>query len=349
MKFNVSLVKMKKYYYQNCYFSRKFYITIIKNKFKLFYIYFIIKNKKFNFKQKKLNFNFNKNNISFQRSKFGKIINYFNYTNIKNNNINNFLQKRIEIFGSFIDIFKKKRSKQLKISKKTRRFLLLIPFFEFKVRLLLLSSFQYNIQKNQDFLEFLNLKFFYENSQILSEYYTNKLNQKNLFFESYKKKNFIHYLHNQITIFHSNKNKILNFTKKTIPILPNFNKKTKFFFKNHIDCIFVNLNHFLYQSLSSIKINMQNKKKKFNFFISCLRNDAKYFFYSWFIKFLTLAKLKSKKTILKFKKIKIFNFYSKFDFSDEFGVNLLEKKEYQILPDERNCIKFFMWGDPYLY
>nr|UXY88420.1 hypothetical protein Cry52Nrm3_p059 [Cryptomonas curvata] len=274
MKFNACLLNLKKFYYQNCYFFRKFYITIKKGKFKLFCIYTIIKNKNFNIKQKKFNFNFNKNNISFQKSNFGKIINYFNYTNIKNKNIKNFLQKRTKIIGNF----KNDRLKKLKISKKTRRFLLLIPFFEFKVRLLLVSSFQYNIQKNQDFLDFLNLKFFYENSQLLSGYYTNKLNQKNLFFESYKKKNFIHYLHNQITINHLNKNCILNFAKKYVPILPNFHKKTKFFLKNYIDCIFVNLNHFLYQSLSTIKINIQNKKTKLNFFLSCLKIILDIFF-----------------------------------------------------------------------
>nr|UXY88419.1 hypothetical protein Cry52Nrm3_p058 [Cryptomonas curvata] len=51
----------------------------------------------------------------------------------------------------------------------------------------------------------------------------------------------------------------------------------------------------------------------------------------------------------KFKKLKIKNFYSKFDFSDEFGINLLEEKEYRIIPDEKNFFRFFLWGDPFLY
>ena len=347
MKSNLSLLKLNIISKKNSKFIQLLKINSLK--YKLIFL-IIFKNSIDNcFFQKIFNLNFNRNVNYFQ-----KLFNlkYFNVNYIKKYKKffpEQSLFTKNETFSKTKKIIDKKKFRCLNISKKIRRFLFLIPFFQIKVRLILFTDFKYNIQKKPDFLIFLNLKFLYDNSSFVSDFINKKINQHNILFRT-SSVNFIYLLLNKIADNNLNNNLKLNSVHKNLIKNDFLLKKTLSTPKNYIDCIFINLNHFLFQLYTKIKLITKHINCKYNFFWFCHNNCIlKYkecFFIFWNFNLSKKTEFKLKKIFKIHKKINFIRYFCKLKFLDEFGINYLNKKKLKKPINIGFFSNFIIWGDP---
>ena len=319
-------------------------------------IIFFKKNKQICYYERKFNFNFKENIKSFNRFISSNSVNHFKIRKIKQFIKKNLEQKSntaIQNINDFQIKIINKKSKLLKISKKLRRFLYLIPFFEIRSRFLLYSNFRYNIQKKPDFLIFLNLKFLNENNIIILEYFNNKTNKDKNNLDNNNKIFLLLILLDKISPNNMNRNNIEIFTKKKYINIRSFLKKIQSNSNACIDCIFINLNHFMFHILTKTKIIINTIEHNNNFLCRCLKNFIKKYteplFFSWNFKLINNTGIKLKHIPKLFNKNITFNYVFESEHSDEFGTKTFSKKKIKEVLVFNKPAFFFLWGDPNIY
>jgi hypothetical protein len=308
---------------------------------------FNFKNKKISTKEKKFNFNLKQNIKSFYIINSKNNIRYLEFNlaaHFKKRKSIKIYYMAVQEFNNFSNVIINKKYKKLKISIKLRRFLSLIPLIEFKVRFSSFFNFKYNMQKKSDFIIYLNLKFLNEINPIILEFIKDNkesiiCNKENFFFLILLDKFLIR---NKFEIS-KNKNSINNY----------FLKYTQSHLKFYVDCIFINLNHFILDFLAKMKIIIKNIKYNYNFFYSCLKNNikmhSKFLFFSWSSKLVRETFITFQFSSKLFIKKKNFDFFLKCEYSDEFGTNFFFKKKKKKSTKFNQKLFFYLWGDPQIY
>nr|UXY87917.1 hypothetical protein CcurKRNrm3_p058 [Cryptomonas curvata] len=302
----------------------------------------------------KFNSNFNRNIKSFHILNIQNNFRYFNFflkRQFKENNLLRIHYKLIQDVTQFQNKVIDKKFNKLEPSKNLKRFLFLIPFFELKIRFLLIFNFKHNIQKNPDFIIFLNLKFLNENNIVFLEYFINK--NKKIIRDNSKKFFFFLVLLNKITANNLNQNNFLASINKKNSDNSFFLKNVQFYSKSYIDCIFIYLNHFIFDFLYGMKIIFKTKRYKYSFFFLSLKNFVKKysepFFFSWYFKLVKKTEINLKNILKLFIKNIISNYFLKYEYSDEFGSSFLTKQKGNDASIFNKFDFFFLWGDPYIY